>query len=35
MFLRIGGTECLIILIVLLILAGFAYRGGYFHGRRK
>jgi hypothetical protein len=35
MFYRIGIPECLIILVVLSIVAGLAYRGGYFRGRRR
>jgi len=35
MLFRVGMSECLIILIVLLIVAGLAYRGGYFRGRRR
>jgi Sec-independent protein translocase protein TatA len=35
MFFRIGWTECLIILVVLAIVVGMAYRGGYFRARRK
>jgi hypothetical protein len=35
MFFRIGTGECLIILAMLVIVAGLAYRGGYFRGRRK
>jgi hypothetical protein len=35
MFLQFGWTECLIILVVLLIVAGMAFRGGYFRGRRR
>ena len=31
---QIGWGECLIILVVLIIVAGLAYRGGYFRGRR-
>jgi hypothetical protein len=34
MLFRVGITECLIILVVLIIVAGLAYRGGYFRGRR-
>jgi hypothetical protein len=32
---RIGWGECLIILVVLIIVAGLAFRGGYFRGRRR
>jgi len=32
---RIGWGECLIILVVLIIIAGLAFRGGYFRGRRR
>jgi hypothetical protein len=32
---RIGLGECLVILVVVLIIAGLAYRGGYFRGRRR
>lgn len=35
MFYRIGIPECLIILVVLGIVAGLAYRGGYFRGRGR
>lgn len=35
MFLRVSGVECLILLIIILIVAGFAFRGGYFRGRRN
>ena len=35
MFFRIGTGECLIILVVLIIVAGLAYRGGYFRGQRR
>jgi hypothetical protein len=35
MFFRIGMWECLIILVVLMIVAGLVYRGGYFRGRRR
>lgn len=34
-FTRIGAPECLIILVVLLIVAGLAFRGGFFRGRRR
>ena len=34
MFLRLGAPECLIIIAVLIIVAGLAYRGGFFRGRR-
>jgi hypothetical protein len=34
MFLRLGAGECLIIIAVLIIVAGLAYRGGFFRGRR-
>jgi Sec-independent protein translocase protein TatA len=34
MFFRIGWSECLIILVILLIVVGLAYRGGYFRARR-
>ena len=33
-FYRIGGPECVIILVLLLIVAGLAFRGGFFRGRR-
>jgi hypothetical protein len=32
---RVGGLECVIILVVLLIIAGLAFRNGYFRGRGK
>ena len=32
---RIGWTECLIILLVLIIVAGLAFRGGSMRGRRR
>jgi Sec-independent protein translocase protein TatA len=35
MFFRIGWIECFIILVVLLVVVGMAYRGGYFRARRK
>jgi hypothetical protein len=35
MFFRIGTGECLLILAVLIIVVGLAYRGGYFRGRRR
>jgi hypothetical protein len=35
MLFRIGGGECLIILVVLIIVVGLAFRGGYFRGRRR
>lgn len=35
MLFRLSWNECLIILVVLLIVAGLAYRGGYFRGRRQ
>jgi hypothetical protein len=35
MFVRIGWGECLIILVVVIIAVGLAYRGGYFRGRRR
>ena len=35
MLFRLGLPECLIILVVLLIVAGLAYRGGYFRARRR
>jgi hypothetical protein len=35
MLFRLGITECLIILVLLIIVAGLAYRGGYFRGRRR
>ena len=35
MFVRIGTPECLIILVMLIIVAGLAYRGGFFRGRRR
>jgi hypothetical protein len=34
-FFRLGTTECLIILVVLIIVAGLAFRQGYFRGRRR
>lgn len=35
MLFRVGLPECLIILVVLLIVAGLAYRGGYYRARRR
>ena len=35
MLFRVGTGECLIILVVVIIVAGLAYRGGYFRGRRR
>jgi hypothetical protein len=35
MLFRVGTSECLIILVVLIIVVGLAYRGGYFRGRRR
>jgi hypothetical protein len=35
MFFRMGTGECIIILVVLIIVVGLAYRGGYFRGRRR
>jgi hypothetical protein len=35
MLFRLGTGECMIILVVLIIVAGLAYRGGYFRGRRR
>jgi hypothetical protein len=35
MFFRMGMGECIIILVVLIIVVGLAYRGGYFRGRRR
>jgi hypothetical protein len=35
MLFRIGTGECMIILVVLIIVVGLAYRGGYFRGRRR
>jgi hypothetical protein len=35
MFLRVGWSECLIILVVLFVVAGMAYRGGYFRNRGR
>jgi hypothetical protein len=35
MSVNVGWGECLIILVVLIIVAGLAYRGGYFRGRRR
>jgi hypothetical protein len=35
MLFRVGTGECLIILVVLIIVVGLAYRGGYFRGRRR
>jgi hypothetical protein len=29
----IGGFECAIILVLLLLVAAFAFRSGYFRGR--
>lgn len=34
MFVRVSTVECLIILVVLAIVAGLAFRSGYFRGRR-
>lgn len=31
----IGGLECLIILILLVLVAALAFRTGYFRGKRK
>jgi len=35
MLFRVGIGECMIILVVVIIVAGMAYRGGYFRGRRR
>ena len=35
MFFRLGSTECLIILVVLVIVVGLSFRRGYFRGRRR
>jgi hypothetical protein len=35
MLFRVGTGECMIILVVVIIVAGLAYRGGYFRGRRR
>ena len=35
MFVRLGLGECLIILVVILIVAGLAFRSGYFRGNRR
>lgn len=35
MFVRVGTAECLIILVVFVIVAGLAFRGGFFRGRRR
>ena len=35
MFFRIGTGECMIILVVVVIAVGLAYRSGYFRGRRR
>ena len=35
MLFRVGTGECMIILVVLIIVVGLAYRGGYFRGRRR
>ena len=35
MLFRVGTGECMIILVMLVIVAGLAYRGGYFRGRRR
>lgn len=32
---RIGGPECLIILVVLLIVVGLTFRSGYGRGRGR
>jgi len=34
-FFRLGTTECLIILVLLIIVAGLSFRQGYFRGRRR
>ncbi|HEU4328219.1 MAG TPA: hypothetical protein VFS21_34095 [Roseiflexaceae bacterium] len=34
MFLRVGLAECLIILVLVLVVAGLAFRGGYYRSRR-
>jgi hypothetical protein len=31
----IGTAECVIILVVLVLVAAFAFRAGYFRGRRR
>lgn len=31
----IGGAECLIILVLVIIVAALAFRTGYFRGRRN
>ncbi len=35
MFIRLGAPECLIILVLLIIVSGLAFRGGFFRGRRR
>ena len=35
MLFRVGTGECIIVLVVLIIVVGLAYRGGYFRGRRR
>jgi hypothetical protein len=35
MLFRVGTGECMIVLVVLIIVVGLAYRGGYFRGRRR
>ena len=35
MLFRVGPSECMIVLVVLIIVVGLAYRGGYFRGRRR
>jgi len=35
MLFRVGTGECMIILVVVIIVVGLAYRGGYFRGRRR
>jgi hypothetical protein len=35
MLFRVGIGECMIVLVVLIIVVGLAYRGGYFRGRRR
>jgi hypothetical protein len=31
----IGGVECVIILVILVVATAFAFRAGYFRGRRR
>ncbi len=35
MFFRVGFAECLIVLVIVLIVAGLAFRGGYWRGKQK